>query len=225
MEPTPHLEPTTTKPNVHWLKRGLVALIREHRLPYQVSVVLDKVCNSIGLHIKTIEANGFKVKVRRRTSDELFVQNIIVNKEYTPPGFEIHESDIVIDIGGNIGTFALLASRYASRGKVFTFEPNSENYKLLVQNILPIHAAVSGSIGKIKLFRGSDGGFHSIHEDRAYNHERYELVDSVNLKDIFEVHSIVRCDFLKLDCEGAEHDILYSLPKEYYSRINKIAME
>jgi FkbM family methyltransferase len=177
---------------------------------------------------------GLKVRVRRSTSDEQFVQNVLLGQEYTPHGFEIHESDIVIDIGGNIGTFTLLASKRASGGRVFAFEPNKENYELLLQNIalneltnvIPVRAAVSGNAtGKIKVFSCSDGGFHSVLSERAEDPARYELVDGISLRSIFDEYEIQRCNFLKLDCEGAEFDILYDLPADYWGRIDKIAME
>lgn len=233
MQPTPYIAPPQPRPAGHWLQRALVALFVERRLPYQIRLRLDRVCKRIGLRTKTVEAEGFKLRVRRLTCDELFVQNIIINHEYTPPGFDIHESDTVIDIGGNIGTFAFLASRQAPKGRVYTFEPNSENYDLLLQNIslnqgtniCATKAAVSDSRGSLKLFCAGEGGYHSVVKGILRGVEKYELVNSISLKDIFDEHEIKRCDFLKLDCEGAEYKILYSLPREYYSRIEKIALE
>jgi FkbM family methyltransferase len=233
MEPTLWTAPTPAPPNANWLVRALVAVVIERRLPYRVSLMVDRLANALGYRYKTVHAGGFSVRVRRQTSDEHFVQNIIVNHEYTGPGFEIQPTDTVIDIGGNVGTFSLFASGCASRGQVWTFEPEAANYSLLVRNIaanscanvVVTHAAVAASRGTVRLFKADQGGFHSIVTDRAKDSQRFEDVPSIGLKDIFDEHRIERCHFLKLDCEGAEYDILYGLPAEYYARIDRIAME
>src|SRR5207244_12812251 len=106
IEPTLEVAPPPRTPQDHWLRRAFVAAIIERRLPYRVSVAVDKLANKVGVRYKTVKAGGLSVRIRRLTCDELFVQNIIVNHEYTPPGFDIQERDVVIDIGGNIGTFA-----------------------------------------------------------------------------------------------------------------------
>lgn len=233
MQSTPCARSAVPGPRGHWLQRSLTAILLEHRLPYTASIVLDRWCNAVGLRQKTIVRMGLKVRVRRQTCDEAFVQNVIVNSEYTIPGFQIHEHDTVIDVGANIGTFSLVAARAARRGRVFAFEPNPDNYGLLLgnirrnrmRNIVPTPAAVGGVSGQAKLYCSSQGGFHSLLEDRIEDAQRYEVVASVSLKEIFDAHEIERCDFLKLDCEGAEYEILYGLPDAYFSRIRRIAME
>ncbi len=50
-------------------------------------------------------------------------------------------------------------------------------------------------------------------------------VSCVTLQDIFNDNHIEKCDFLKMDCEGAEYEILYSCPADILERISRIAME
>ncbi|MDP1710367.1 MAG: FkbM family methyltransferase [candidate division WWE3 bacterium] len=50
-------------------------------------------------------------------------------------------------------------------------------------------------------------------------------VDCVTLKDIFKKHSLETLDLLKLDCEGAEYEILYETPPEILKRIKEIRLE
>jgi FkbM family methyltransferase len=232
--PTPKLAPPPAAPHGNAAQRAIRALFIEHRLPYRVRLPLDRFLNCVGLCEKTIKAGDLRVRVRRLTSDEMFVQNVILDGEYTPPGFGIGETDTVIDIGGNIGTFALQASRMAHRGRVLTFEPSAANYKLLTTNIsmnraanvIAERAAVSDSAGTITLYCGDgDGGFFSIEAFRPEQASKSEQVPAITLQEIFDRYDVERCGFLKLDCEGAEYRILYALPQEYFSRIGRIAME
>jgi FkbM family methyltransferase len=196
-------------------------------MPYQVAVRLDKLCNLVGLHKKTVRAKGLNVRVRRQTCDEWFVQNVLIEETYGTN--LIHRDDIVIDIGGNIGTFTLLAAKNARA--VYTFEPNSENYSLLQQNlrmnrltnVTAVNAAVSSKAGTVKLACASEGGYHTLgHRDNA---SHYEMVESVTLGSIFDRYNIHKCHVLKLDCEGSEYDILHTLPMQYIERIDRIVME
>jgi hypothetical protein len=48
---------------------------------------------------------------------------------------------------------------------------------------------------------------------------------TISLEDIIKKEDLPRIDFLKLDCEGAEHDILRSISFETADKIMGIAME
>lgn len=231
---TPYIRPARQEPSGNWLQRGLTAVVLEQRLPHQIALRVDRLCTRLGIRRKTIRADGLRFRVRRLTCDEDFVQNVVLDRDYTPPRFEVGESNVVIDIGGNIGTFALHAARSAPRGRVFVFEPSGENFALLLENIAlnraanitPVHAAVSGSRGEVKLFTSArGGGFHSLEQDRVPDADGCVSVPAVALRDIFDDYRIDRCHLLKLDCEGSEYEILHSLPDAYFARIDKIVME
>ena len=50
-------------------------------------------------------------------------------------------------------------------------------------------------------------------------------VKCITLEDIFNEYKINQCDFLKMDCEGAEYDILLSTGGETLRKIKQINME
>ena len=54
---------------------------------------------------------------------------------------------------------------------------------------------------------------------------RTESVPAMMLESVFGSEGIDRCDFLKLDCEGAEYAALMHAPREIIDRIMRIAME
>src|ERR1700733_12238992 len=61
---------------------------------------------------------------------------IFVLQVYTGDGFYIPQAtDIVIDVGANIGIFALFLSIRSPGVRVFCFEPSNDTRKRLVRNV------------------------------------------------------------------------------------------
>ena len=51
------------------------------------------------------------------------------------------------------------------------------------------------------------------------------MVNSISLKKIFDDNQIERCNFLKLDCEGTEYEIIKNLHLSYFEKIDKMVIE
>jgi FkbM family methyltransferase len=229
MQPTPHI---ATVPIRQPFGRRVIEAITERRLPYRFQARWDRVCVKLGVRERTLYRKGMRFRVRRESIDETLVTNVAVNREYNKPaGYEIMPGDLVIDIGGNIGSFAVLASPTAMR--VIVVEPNADNFRLLeknlrlnrCKNVTAIEAAVSDKDGREVLFCVAEDAFgsHSIMPDRQYGEGR--SVKAIRLDTLMSDQDIDRCDFLKIDCEGAENLFLHSLPAECFARIRRIAME
>jgi len=173
--------------------------------------------------------NGNKIKIRNKSTDLQALVNVLVIKEYEYPGFEIKENDTIIDIGGHIGLFALYVTKNCKKGKIFCYEPVQKNYQLLkdnikinkISNVNHFNLAVSNEQNKIKIFLNEDDAGHSIIQTQT----KFETIDSTSLKNIIDIHNIRKCNFLKMDCEGAEFKILEYLPDEYFDKIEKIVLE
>ena len=124
---------------------------------------------------------------------------------------EIKQGMIVVDIGAHIGYFTLLAAKLVGeKGKVFAFEPDPDNYSLLIRNInvnghdnaIPIQKAVSNKTGQVRLFLdGCSPSCHSLYENHSQR-GKFVNVDSITLDEFFEEDSQI--DFIKMDIEGAE---------------------
>ena len=54
---------------------------------------------------------------------------------YVRNGITLHTDDVVIDVGGNIGLFAMYAAKKCVCGKVFTLEPIPSTYRAMVRNL------------------------------------------------------------------------------------------
>ena len=172
---------------------------------------------------------GLRIKIRVRSTDLMALTNVWMINEYDVEDFEINTNDTVIDIGAHIGLFSLLVSQLCKTGKILSFEPVSENFDLLVsnlklnhiKNILPFNMAVSKNSGRLDLFLNNDQSAHSIFSKSSESIN----VESTSLQKIFEEHKISSCKILKLDCEGAEYEIIDSLPSEYLDKIQNMVIE
>ncbi len=144
----------------------------------------------------------------------------------------INPGSIVIDIGANIGMFSLYAALSGAE-KVYAFEPSQEAFEILVENIklnrltgkiIPINKAVSNQDNLRIKFPIVSSPYNMMNGVINADQEFCEIETISVLSFIAENH-INQVDLLKLDCEGAEFDILPSLDSKFLSKINDIRME
>ncbi len=140
----------------------------------------------------------------------------------------------VIDVGANVGFFSLFAYERFPNAKIFSFEPVPNNFKKLKHHIINnecdrIHCyqqAVTKENGNNTIWADPTQEIttnasirHSIKQGQQIE------IETISLTGIFKDLKIHSCDLLKLDCEGAEFEIIYETPKEVLKRVKRLAME
>ena len=181
---------------------------------------------SVIFHLK----NGLNLVVRspKKSTDIHIFTEIWLENEYDDEFLKIQDNDVIIDIGAHAGYFSLKASSYCKNGKIFSFEPFPDNFKILkeniqinnIQNITANNIAISNRNGKQKLYLGHDST-NSLVKKKSNSIE----VSTIKLENVFEQYDILSCDLLKIDCEGAEYEIILDLNPEILKKIKKISME
>lgn len=143
--------------------------------------------------------------------DCFIVHEQSVSDIYRVRGNDFTDGD-VIDVGANIGDFAYHLREVAAVGNLYCVEPNCELYSCLVANARGgdvTLCAIGGDTREVQLNL----------PDYATRLENYtftttspgRLVDTVQqytLSDYVAMKGIKKISLLKLDCEGAEYDIV-----------------
>lgn len=182
--------------------------------------------------IELIHRSGLRIKLRPGTDDLRIVKSNFVKKNYTREFVPIIRDSIVVDVGAHIGSFSIMAARSAY--KVLAFEPEPNNYRMLKKNMELNHLenmsifemAVSGISGyqDIYTYQGGSSADYSLYKMGITN-IKTGRIPTISVEDIIRREDLPRIDFLKLDCEGAEHDILRNISFETAAKILGIATE
>lgn len=142
--------------------------------------------------------------------------------------YELLANRPVIDIGANIGAFSLLAAHHGA-SQVLAVEPVGSTYGHLIQNIsksglttiVPIQRIITDTEGQlVKMSLNENSGHNSMYNVSS-NYEEIQTATMNTLLSQVEGDNI----FLKLDCEGAEYDILMNATPEQMNRITDIVVE
>ena len=157
--------------------------------------------------------------------------------DYFRRGCKIKEGMKVLDMGANIGFFALSAIQRGAK-KVYCFEPIRTTYNCLMLNSLLYddNRIETYNVG-ISNQTGSES--FSLHTD--WTHNGGGKMDSLNINNekaffsencaMINAHSLFLdkvwgdVDFLKIDIEGAEYIVLNQMPDKILERLKCIAGE
>lgn len=158
--------------------------------------------------------DGSRLLFRPLTWDHEGIKEVYGYEEYEKV-FHIQEGNVVVDVGAHIGIFSVKAARKVGNpGVVIAIEPEEENYSFLIankkinslENIIPIYGALADHTGRALLYswRGHSGGFSIVEKHSSHCVE----VPVFTLDNLASKLYLRRIDFLKIDAEGSELEVL-----------------
>jgi FkbM family methyltransferase len=147
------------------------------------------------------------------------VERIMWSGEYEPPlirFLEAHKTDgwVCLDIGANVGAVALALGKFVgSSGKVYAFEPGPPNQQRLLSNLAlnpPLHArteVLACGVGEQRgeLWWAEEEGNPG---NALLSREGTHKVPVITLDDFQREQKLSRVDFLKIDVEGMELQVM-----------------
>lgn len=131
----------------------------------------------------------------------------------------IRKGYVFVDIGAHIGKYSIpIAKIVGDNGLVIAVEPCPENYMTLkeniklngLKNVIALKMAAWNKKCKIKLFIGDKGGLHSLKKDFGLG---YIVVQADALDNVFDQFGVKNINYVKIDVEGAELEVLKGLER------------
>lgn len=165
-----------------------------------------------------------------RILDSACLLSVHVDGDYQLPGIDWSRVRTVLDIGAHVGSFSISVAMSAPNSRILAVEPNPDTFGLLVANIRrngleervrALNVAVgpvSGS-GRLELRE------HSLGTRISRTGHGDTEVPMMTLEELLAEAGIDDVDFVKLDSEGMEYDVLGNTPREVLRRIGVFACE
>jgi len=137
--------------------------------------------------------------------------------------------NLIIDIGAHIGCFSLYCRCLNSSVKILAYEPEAENFNNLKENIRKNNfhdiqvknLAVSDRDGQKNIYISDDSHNHSLIKEIEHTNEL--KVQTIGINRILDRQELV--DLIKIDCEGAEFEIIQTITPENFKKIKTLYIE
>ncbi len=150
------------------------------------------------------------------------IYNELRDGHYDFSNIDFKKGDIVVDIGAHVGVISMYLAKKYPDITVYSYEPFPDNFSNLYYNVRDLNnltniktfpKAVTSDGRRLNMIcnvKDNTGGATSNLKDMNLFGHKTVTIDSVTLDSILEDNNIEKCKLLKIDCEGSEHEILYT---------------
>lgn len=157
--------------------------------------------------------NGYRARCRL---DEFFpFVEVFALRAYDVQRVRWPDARTIVDVGANVGAATLWFAREAPHATIIAVEPASRVTSVLRYNIHAnrlerrvriVSAALAGRSGTVEIAQTGA----SVSRKVGRGSSKAERVRAISLEELLDRHGLGEVDLLKLDCEGAEFDVLLS---------------
>lgn len=179
-----------------------------------VKLLNDASRNVYKIRIKPI--GGKAVYCRSRSSDCQVLYSAFIAQYHIPP-FPLNFANraAILDLGSNAGYTMLHLKHLFPQARIIGVEMDKDNYDLCKMNVaaLPdcevIHAAIWMSNGRVT-YSGKNEESYALHTGHQSEERQFDerTAQSMTIESIIENYAISTIDYLKVDIEGVEIDLL-----------------
>ena len=186
---------------------------------------------SVGNPIVIELKNGLRFHVRT-PMDIWVLKEACIDHQYEGASVPIEDNWNILDIGAGLGDFAVSVAKNHPGSTIYAYEPFPESFGLLLENVR------LNQIENVKAFPqaiGAQTGSMQLHAVSAEAVQQSTVapvaggqaiqVESIALDEVLTRLKLPRCDYLKMDCEGAEYSVFFNASPATLGKIDRICLE
>jgi FkbM family methyltransferase len=164
--------------------------------------------------------------------DLWILKETLLDRQYEQVSLALQDGWTIVDIGAALGDYTVWAAKQTPHGRVLAVEPYPPSVSLLRSNIeknhvfnVEIFAGAIASASGTTLLQVEQGSI--VQNSTAVGQKSGQGVEvkTASLDDLFTRYEITKCDYLKMDCEGGEYEILFAASEQSLDKIERICME
>lgn len=177
------------------------------------------------IHLKGVSLTLRQGNYLAKIADLAMAWEVLIDGVYDT--YPVAATDIVVDIGGHIGSFTCRAATQATQGRVYACEPFPGTFEVLKKNAAQYpntrinQIAISNKNGEAEFFFSPT---NPAENSLVKTSEHVTRVPLMTLGEFLRQNNIEKVNLMKIDCEGSEYDILYGAGEDLL-KIDKMVME
>ena len=206
---------------------SVITLLTRFEKPGQILAIFLGLPNALPAEIG-LRREGYHFQVRE-AMDVWVIKETCIDGDYLWKG-PLQPGWNVVDIGAGLGDFTVLAAKHCHQGRVHAYEPLADSFELLKENLARNNAVANTQVFQEAVVFGGRPVSAVEHDGEAVSTQFTQeagpdSVPSVDLAQLLERLPGSRCDFLKIDCEGCEFNLLLGSSPDILNRIDRLSLE
>jgi FkbM family methyltransferase len=176
--------------------------------------------------------NGVDFTLRTGVLDDISVAGYVFVNEYHIPPFKLPKNATIVDLGSNIGCTIMDYSLKYPDARVLGVEMDRNNFHICKENVAQFkNVTVSNNAvwfenGVVRYNTSTNNDAYSavgLHDQEGGN--EFVEVESIRVSSLLEKNNIEKVDFMKIDIEGAEHEIFNKDDMSWLNSVNSLHIE
>jgi FkbM family methyltransferase len=171
--------------------------------------------------IKIKLLNHHPIFIRRGSLIDRDVIQYVFYHQYHLPANQLPARPVILDLGANIGCTIRHFSHLYPDATIIGYELDKDNYGVALKNI---HSLENCSLNNQAIWGSKRTTYynHQLHFDAYHLDEQLtsgKKVSTVTINHIVDSYQLARIDYLKMDIEGAEKNILLEGDTNWLHRV------